>query len=131
MTASKDRLIGVVGPCGAGKSTLTQALDERGYNTRHIAQEHSYVKDMWQRITDPDMLIYLHVSYEVSQARRRMNWRESEYEEQMRRLRHAREHADLVVDTDHLTPEELVAQVLAFLDQHGIASDRRGRSNPL
>lgn len=127
MTANKDRLIGVVGPCGAGKSTLTQALDERGYNTRHIAQEHSYVKDMWQRITDPDTLIYLHVSYEVSQARRRMNWRESEYEEQIRRLRHAREHADLVVDTDHLNPDELVAKVLAFLDQHVSASDRRER----
>ena len=129
MTASKGRLIGVVGPCGAGKSTLTQALEARGYSTRHIAQEHSYVKDMWQRITDPDTLIYLHVSYEVSQARRRMNWRESEYEEQIRRLRHAREHADLEVDTDHLTPEELVAQVMAFLDRHVIASPGKRRSN--
>lgn len=58
-----------------------------------------------------------------------MNWRESEYEEQIRRLRHAREHADLEVDTDHLTPEELVAQVMAFLDRHVIASPGKRRSN--
>jgi deoxyadenosine/deoxycytidine kinase len=116
MTASKDRLIGIVGPCGSGKSTLTQALDELGFTTRHIAQEHSYVKDMWQRMTNPDILIYLHVSYEVSRARRKMNWNESEYDEQIRRLSHAREHADLVIDTDRLQVNELVERVLAFLN---------------
>ena len=124
MTASKGSLIGIVGPCGAGKSTLTKALDELGYTTRHIAQEHSYVEDMWQRITDPDILIFLHVSYEVSLARRKMDWNESEYDEQVRRLRHAREHADLVIDTDRLKPDELVAHALAFLDQRVIASTR-------
>jgi deoxyadenosine/deoxycytidine kinase len=116
MTASNPGLIGVVGPCGAGKSTLTQALDERGYATRHIAQEHSYVKDMWQRMTNPDTLIYLHVSYEVSQARRKLNWNESEYDEQNRRLSHSREHADLVVDTDRLDPAELIVQVVDYLE---------------
>ena len=116
MTVNKDSLIGIVGPCGAGKSTLTQALEDRGYRPRHIAQEHSYVKDMWKRMTDPDILIYLHVSYEVSQTRRKLNWNESDYDEQLRRLQHARKHADLEVDTDQLKPDELVAQVLAFLD---------------
>jgi len=33
----------------------------------HIAQEHSYVPYMWKRITNPDLLIYLNASFEVSQ----------------------------------------------------------------
>ena len=55
-------LIGVVGSCGAGKSTLIKGLEAQGYACRHIAQEHSYVKDMWRRITHPDLLIYLQAS---------------------------------------------------------------------
>lgn len=115
MTASKLFLIGVVGPCGAGKSTLTDALDSLGYATRHIAQEHSYVKDMWKRITNPDMLIFLQVSYAISQQRRPMNWNEAEYEEQQRRLSHARENADLYIETDNLDIEEVLERALAFI----------------
>jgi guanylate kinase len=115
MTASKSFLIGVVGPCGAGKSTLIEALDTLGYSTRHIAQEHSYVKDMWKRITNPDVLIFLQVSYSTSQKRRHMNWVKSEYDEQQRRLSHAREHANFYVDTDNLSIEEVLEQVLTFL----------------
>ncbi|MGD8402063.1 MAG: hypothetical protein PVJ21_00265 [Anaerolineales bacterium] len=115
MTASDSFLIGVVGPCGAGKSTLIEGLDELGYATRHIAQEHSYVRDMWQRMTNPDVLIFLQVSFTVSQERRPMNWNEAEYNEQQRRLSHALEHADLVLDTDQLSIQEVFEQVLAFL----------------
>jgi len=118
MTASKPTLIGVVGPCGAGKSTLIDALDAQGYATRHIAQEHSYVKDMWQRITNPDLLIFLQVSFAVSQERHPMNWNEADYNEQQRRLSHALEHADLVLDTDQLGIEAVREQVLAFLDKN-------------
>jgi ABC-type cobalamin/Fe3+-siderophores transport system ATPase subunit len=118
MTASKPPLIGVVGPCGAGKSTLIEALDAQGYATRHIAQEHSYVKDMWQRITNPDLLIFLQVSFPVSQERRPMNWNEAEFEEQQRRLSHALEHADLILDTDNLGIEAVLERVLTFLDKN-------------
>ena len=118
MTASKPFLIGVVGPCGAGKSTLIEALDVLGYSTRHIAQEHSYVKDMWKRITNPNVLIFLQVSYSMSQKRRRMNWVKSEYDEQQRRLSHAREHANFYIDTDNLSIEEVLEQVLTFLKAH-------------
>ena len=117
MTASNPLLIGIVGPCGAGKTTLTDALDSRGYSTRHIAQEHSYVKDMWQRITNPDVLIFLQVSYAVSMERRHMNWTEAEYNEQQRRLGHALEHADLILDTDKLSIQEVLQQVLDFVEQ--------------
>lgn len=121
MTTSNDLppLIGIVGPCGAGKSTLAQALDALGYRTRHIAQEHSYVKDMWQRLTNPDVLIFLQASYPVSSQRRNLNWTEADYLEQQRRLAHAREHADLFIETDALDPAQVLAQVLAFLQAKG------------
>lgn len=73
------------------------------------------MKDMWKRITNPDVLIFLQVSYAVSQERRPMNWTEADYAEQQRRLSHAREHADLYIDTDNLGIKEVLAQVLDFL----------------
>jgi len=108
--------IGIVGPCAAGKSTLVAGLKARGILAHHIAQEHSYVPAMWRKITNPDLLIYLDVSYESSLRRRHLDWTPAEYEEQLRRLAHARQHADLIVDTDHLTPTEVLAEVLRFLE---------------
>ncbi len=112
----KQPLVGIVGPCAAGKSTLIRNLSGRGYRLKHIAQEHSYVPDMWQRLTRPEALIFLDVSFEESNRRRPMPWREADYLEQQRRLRHAREHADFYLLTDGLTPEEVAAQVAAFLE---------------
>ena len=116
MGKSEKVQIGVVGPCAAGKTTLINGLKTRGYQARHIAQEHSYVKDMWQRITNPGLLIFLDVSFEVSMQRKWMNWTESDYLEQLRRLEHARSHAGLIIDTNQLTPEQVLAQVLCFLE---------------
>lgn len=110
-------LVGVVGPCGSGKSTLIAALEQKGYQCRHIAQEHSYVKDMWKRIANPDVLIFLQASFPVCTARRQLNWSQSDYLEQQRRLAYAREKADLVVDTDLLTPNEVAERVLDFLSK--------------
>lgn len=115
---SKSPLIGVVGPCGSGKSTLIAELEKRGYNCRHIAQEHSYVKAMWQIITQPDILVYLQASFPVSTARRKLNWREKDHTEQLRRLSHAREHANIIIDTDNLTREQVAQKVLDYLKQH-------------
>jgi thymidylate kinase len=108
-------LIGIVGPCGAGKSTLMAGLEGHGYRCRHIAQEHSYVQAMWQIITKPDALVYLHTSFENATARRQLNWNHRDYEEQLRRLEHARQHADLFVDTDPLTPGQVLTLALSFL----------------
>jgi len=97
---SKTLLIGIVGPCGAGKSTLISGLNQHGYKCRHIAQEHSYVQAMWQIITKPNLLIYLHASFQNSTARRKLNWLERDHAEQLRRLSHAREHANIIINTD-------------------------------
>ena len=107
-------LIGIVGPCAAGKTTLSKKLEQHGFRARHIAQEHSYVPDMWKRITNPDYLVYLDVSYKMSRERRNLNWTSSEYEEEKRRLLHAYEHADLVINTDELTPEEVFQKVICL-----------------
>ena len=119
MIVSKTFLIGVVGPCGAGKSTLTEALDVLGYSTRHIAQEHSYVKDMWRRITNPDILIFLQASFPVTQQRRSkmIYWTKADYNEQQRRLSHALAHADLILETDDLSIEAVLEQALAFIGE--------------
>lgn len=116
MPASKF-LVGVVGPCGSGKTTLITALESHGFACRHIAQEHSYVKDMWHRIANPDVLICLQASFPVCTARRKLNWNEADYIEQQRRLEHAHSNADLIVDTDLLSPEEVARRVLDFLER--------------
>jgi hypothetical protein len=111
----KPGKIGIVGPCAAGKTTLIRQLRALGYDGKHIAQEHSYVPHMWKRITNPDILVYLHVSYPVSIHRRQLDWTQGEYDEQIRRLEHARLHADLIIDTDHLSPLEVLDSVLQFI----------------
>ena len=112
--------IGVVGPCSAGKSTLVQGLKQRSYpNARPISQEHSYVPYMWQRITNPDVLIYLDVSYENAQKRRWLNWTPDEYTEQLIRLQHACQHAHLCVDTNPLSAGEVLEEVVRFLEARG------------
>ena len=110
-------LIGIVGPCGSGKSTLLAGLEQKGFRCRHIAQEHSYVQYMWQRITNPDVLVFLNASFEVSTRRRKLNWTEADYDEQQRRLTHARQHADIIIETDTLTPEKVLANALEFINR--------------
>ena len=110
-------LIGVVGVCASGKSTLIRGLESRGYRARHIAQEHSYVKDMWKRITNPDVLIFLDASYPVTVKRRQLNWLEADWAEQQRRLSHAREHADLAIQTDQRNADEVLAEVIQFIGE--------------
>jgi len=110
-------LIAVVGPCAAGKSTLVSALREQGYNAREIKQEHSYVETMWQRFTRPDLLIYLSVSQEVAGRRRAAEADAAWWDRLEQRLQHARQHADLHIDTDRLSPEEILEKALSFLEE--------------
>ena len=113
--SQKDLKIGVVGPCAAGKTTLINGLLDHGYNAKQIAQEHSYVQDMWERMTHPDILIYLDVSYSYTMKRRNFNWSIQEYNTQVDRLRHAREHADIHINTDSLSPQDVLDLVMNFL----------------
>jgi hypothetical protein len=77
------------------------------------------VQAMWQKIAKPDILIYLSVSFPLGTARRRLNWHKQDYDEQLRRLEHARRHANLSIDTDDLTPEQVLQRAINYLkDMH-------------
>lgn len=118
----KNPSIGIVGPCTAGKSTLIRGLNGKyAVELRHKAQEHSYVQTMWQKINPPNWLIFLDVSYPVTLQRKRLNWTMDEYEEQQRRLKHAREHADVYINTDALSPEEVAGIVARFIEGLGFS----------
>ena len=110
--------IGVVGPCGAGKTTLVKGLKRHGYSARAIVQEHSYVKDMWQRLTNPNVLIFLDASCSVGGARRNMKWTEADWQEQQHRLAHARQHADFYLDTNDLGIAAVLQAVLDYLHKN-------------
>jgi deoxyadenosine/deoxycytidine kinase len=120
--AAPGPLIGLVGPCGSGKTTLAARLAAHGLRGRAIAQEHSYVPAMWQRLTHPDRLVFLEASFETCTRRRQLNWEIWEYEEQLRRLEHAFRHADLRVGTDGLTPGQVLQ---AVIDGLGLGPLRR------
>lgn len=108
--------VAVVGVCASGKSTLVASLRAAGYDARHVAQEHSYVLNMWQRIAKPDVLIFLDVDYgTVIERRPTLDLRPEHLAEQQRRLAHARENCNLYLDTRDLTPDEVRRQALSFL----------------
>jgi len=113
-TIDSDPLIGLVGVCASGKSTITSQLRALGIRAKPIAQEHSYVADMWRRITHPEILVFLDASYAETIARKRLNWNEVEYQEQHRRLAHARRYANLYIFTDGLTPADVIQQIILF-----------------
>jgi len=110
--------VAVVGPCGSGKTTLVTALRELGFEARECVQEHSYVPSMWQRISQPDVLIYLDVTLPAIRKRKpRPDWTPAIIDEQGRRLSHARAHCDLCVATDGLSVQDVLQEVMAFLGQ--------------
>lgn len=111
-------LVGVVGPCGAGKTALVAALRRHGIAAREVAQEHSYVPAMWERITGPDLLVYLKVSRREAERRKGRNLPPVYWGQLVERLAHARANADLVVDTDHLTLDNVLEDVLSFLERY-------------
>ena len=120
MTATKPLRIALVGPCSSGKSTLGASLKQMGYEVRQVAQEHSYVQNMWQRISKPDLLIYLDVDYETARARRPfIDGGPQRLAEQYQRLQHARQHCHFYLNTNNLTPNQVRQQVLDFLKEFG------------
>ncbi len=108
--------IAVVGPCGAGKSALVARLRPQGYNIRSVSQEHSYVPDMWRRVSRTDILIYLDAMLVSIAKRRNIYWGQKRLDTLNIRLRHARVHADLYLPTDDLTTHAVARKVAAFLD---------------
>lgn len=99
----------IVGVCGSGKSALAQALKQRGYEAEPVAQEHSLVPDLFLH-PRPDVVIYLEASDNTVTERKETGWEPHQLQEQRRRLELSREHADIRLSTDGLSPEELLAE---------------------
>ncbi len=114
-------IIKVVGISGGGKSTLVRGLRAAGYDARAVSQEHSNVPNLWQRFDRPDYLVFLYASLENQAARRQdVTWSAAAHEEEMQRLQHAREHADLRIDTGELAPDAVLQLVLSFLTKQRV-----------
>jgi deoxyadenosine/deoxycytidine kinase len=107
--------IAVVGPCASGKTALAERLRNLGYEARECTQEHSYVPTMWQKISRPDVLIYLDATLAVVAERRSADWSEEYLAKLNHRLSHARQHCDLYIQTDRLSEEEVLERALDFL----------------
>ncbi|MDB5081199.1 MAG: hypothetical protein JWP00_3123 [Chloroflexi bacterium] len=116
----------VVGPCASGKSMLVEALREQGYNAHAAAQEHSYVKTMWQ-MTRPSHLIYLDVDLPTIRQRRKISWGEEYLDEENERLAHARQNADLLISTSGRSPDQVLQQALEFLESQNYDSKSGSR----
>lgn len=110
-----SRRVVVVGHCASGKSSLVDALRTRGFDAYVSAQEHSEIAGLWAHL-HPDVVIALWVSAESVRKRRTPSWPDWLHNTQTRRLRAAFAAADLVIDTDCLSQEEVLVQVIAYLD---------------
>jgi hypothetical protein len=109
-------VIKVVGISAGGKSTLVAHLRNEGYDARPVSQEHSNVPDLWRQFDKPQWLLYLDVSLEAQRLRRSdVSWSAQWHRTEQLRLRHARDHADLLIDTSQMTADEVAAVALLFL----------------
>ena len=107
----KQGLIGVVGNCAAGKTTLVKGLTAKGLPAVNIAQEHSTVQKLWQR-KQPDFLVCLSCTLAAAKKRRTISWGQERLNDQWKRLAHAQEHSDLYLATDDLSIEEVQQTVI-------------------
>jgi chloramphenicol 3-O-phosphotransferase len=105
----------IVGPDAAGKTELVKRLQAMGYDAHSCAQDHSYVPDMWRRVSKPGFLVYLDARLETIAQRRVIDWGQERLDELNARLAHARAHCDLYLPTDDLEPREVVNRVRAAL----------------
>lgn len=104
----------VAGVCVSGKTTLVKSLRELGIDAYNVAQEHSIIKKLWNH-KNPDILIVLDVQMKTVHQRRMVPWGEDRLAVQRKRLSDAYEHADLYIQTDDLSKDEIVQKVLEHI----------------
>jgi len=114
-------LIKVVGISASGKSTLVTKLRQAGYNARPVSQEHSHITELWRQFEPPSLLIYLETTLEAQRLRRPdVTWEAAYLQTERMRLAHARDHADLRINTAALTPDTVWQIVKVFIQQQRI-----------
>lgn len=113
-------IVAVVGVCASGKTSLVKQLQNNGIDAYNVAQEHSGIPRLWRRRC-PDVLVLLDVNLAQARQRRNVPWGEERLTVQRQRLEDARNHADIVIQTDGLTIEEVAQKVVEYI--------KRGISN--
>jgi hypothetical protein len=104
--------VAVVGPCASGKTSVVARLREHDIDAWAVAQEHSGIPELWRHL-GPDRLVYLDTTVQTVRVRRDDdNWPEWIFKLQQERLANARAHADILVMTDDLTLDDVVATIL-------------------
>lgn len=107
--------VAVVGYCASGKTSVVAGLRDRGVDAWAVAQEHSGIQELWRHL-NPDRLVFLDVSLATLRQRRNDDrWPAWIYDVQHERLADARDHADVWVETDTLTLDQVVNVVLSEL----------------
>jgi len=107
-------LVAIVGVCASGKTTLVKGLREAGVDAYNVAQEHSCIKKFWNR-KKPDVLIMIDATLPAIKKRRFVTWDEDRLVVQHERLRDARENANLYIQTDELSREEVLQTIINFI----------------
>lgn len=106
--------VAVVGPCASGKTELVRGLCHLGYEAFSVSQEHSEVRRLFRHRL-PDAVVFLSATYPVIAQRRKISWGESSLAAQAARLEWARQEADLVIDTDHLSANDVLVETVRWL----------------
>lgn len=114
-------LIKVVGISAGGKSTLVKGLRQAGYSAQPVSQEHSNIPDLWQQFEKSQILFYVDIGLEEQRRRRPdVTWSKQTLAKETARLTHARDHADLVINTNGLSAEDVLDIALTFLTHNNI-----------
>ena len=107
--------IAIVGVCASGKTTLVKGLKDAGYDAYNVAQEHSGIHNFWNK-HHPDILVMIDATLPAIKKRRLVFWDQERLDVQHKRLADAKEHANLFIQTDAYTADEVREQVVDYIE---------------
>ena len=111
-----ENLIVITGVCASGKTTLSKGLQSLGLNAITVAQEHSVIKNMWNK-KNPEIVIYLDATLQEIKKRKELYWEEKYLESQRQRLAEVRKHSDIYILTDDKSIEEVLENALLGINR--------------
>ncbi len=123
---AKDLLIGVVGNCVSGKTTLVEGLKREGYQAVNIPQEHSVTPRFWRKF-NVDFLVMLSCTLATARARRQIPWGQVRLDRQAAILADAKANCDLYLPTDNFTIPEVLEQVIEAVEAWRGREEKRGK----